>query len=71
MIDAAFMALVLVACVGFSAADAAAPGLAPPPLDATFAVAELNGSVLPALPVAEPVLLAGAMLDSVWLIEMS
>jgi hypothetical protein len=71
MIDAAFVALVLVDCIWLSAAAVAAPGLVVDPLDAAFAVVPLNGSADWALAEPEAVLLAGVMLDSVWLIEMS
>ena len=44
MIDAAFVALVLVDCIWLSAAAVAATGLVAEPLDATFAVVPLKGS---------------------------
>ena len=64
MIEAALVALVLVACIWLSAAAVAALEFGAPLLDATLAVAAPNGSAdAPAEP--EAVLLAGVMLDSV------
>ena len=65
MIDAAFVALVLVDCIWLSAAAVAATGLVAEPLDATFAVVPLKGSADCALADPEAVLPAGVMLDSV------